>query len=118
MPCSKVAVCARTRARPPGFRASSASISYQGSAVPGRVNLVSGNYFHVLGLKPTIGRLFTEDDKLVLREVELELLRAVSPAYRHGADAGRIEISTSPSRCCRPYPVYPVFSSFLHPPTP
>ncbi|MBS1827162.1 MAG: ABC transporter permease [Acidobacteria bacterium] len=45
-----------------GFRASSASISYQGSAVPGRVNLVSGNYFQVLGLKPTIGRLFTEDD--------------------------------------------------------
>ncbi|MFN7914362.1 MAG: glycoside hydrolase family 57 protein [Vicinamibacterales bacterium] len=42
------------------------------------------------------GRLFTEDDKLVLREVELELLRAVIPAYRHGADAGRIEISTSP----------------------
>jgi alpha-amylase/alpha-mannosidase (GH57 family) len=42
------------------------------------------------------GRQFTEDDKQALREIELELLNAVIPAYRRALDAGRIEVSTSP----------------------
>ncbi|MGE3956338.1 MAG: hypothetical protein AB7H96_06425 [Vicinamibacterales bacterium] len=42
------------------------------------------------------GRLFTEEDKRLLREVELELLNAVIPAYRRAADSGQVEISTSP----------------------
>src|SRR3954453_21107283 len=42
------------------------------------------------------GRDFTEDDKARLRIVELELLNAVIPAYRRRAEAGQIEISTSP----------------------
>ena len=42
------------------------------------------------------GRQFSEDDKALLRTVELELLNAVIPAYRRGVEAGRIEISTSP----------------------
>lgn len=47
-----------------GFRGASANVSFQGSAVPGSMTLVSGNYFEVLGLKPALGRLFTsEDDK-------------------------------------------------------
>jgi len=42
------------------------------------------------------GRNFTEDDKAVLRTVELELLNRVIPEYREAADRGQIEISTSP----------------------
>jgi len=41
-------------------------------------------------------RSFTEDDKRTLREVELEILAKVIPEYRAAADAGQIEISTSP----------------------
>jgi alpha-amylase/alpha-mannosidase (GH57 family) len=42
------------------------------------------------------GRDFTEDDKRRLREVELEILKAVMPAYRKAAASGRVELSTSP----------------------
>ncbi len=41
-------------------------------------------------------RRFTEGDKRVLREVELELLKAVIPAYRDAAARGQVELSTSP----------------------
>ncbi len=41
-------------------------------------------------------RLFTEDDKQVLRSVELELLNRVIPEYRDGIARGQIEVSTSP----------------------
>ena len=42
------------------------------------------------------GRGFTEDDKLTLREIELEVLRKVIPEYQAAADRGQIEISASP----------------------
>ena len=42
------------------------------------------------------GRGFSEEDKLVLRDVELELLRKVVPEYRDAADRGQVELSTSP----------------------
>jgi alpha-amylase/alpha-mannosidase (GH57 family) len=42
------------------------------------------------------GRQFTESDKALLREVELELLNKVIPEYRDGARRGQIELSTSP----------------------
>ena len=42
------------------------------------------------------GRGFSEGDKALLREVELELLNAVIPAYRRGVESGRMEVSTSP----------------------
>jgi alpha-amylase/alpha-mannosidase (GH57 family) len=42
------------------------------------------------------GRHFTEQDKLTLREVELEILRAVVPEYRAAAGRGQIEIAASP----------------------
>ncbi len=51
---------------------------------------------------PRVGRLtqkqrnFTEEDKLELREVELEILRRVIPEYRAAAERGQIELSTSP----------------------
>jgi len=42
------------------------------------------------------GRDFTEADKAALREVELELLRQVVPAYKAASDRGQVELSTSP----------------------
>jgi alpha-amylase/alpha-mannosidase (GH57 family) len=51
---------------------------------------------------PRVGRLirkqrnFTEEDKLELREVELEILRRVIPEYRAAAERGQVELSTSP----------------------
>jgi alpha-amylase/alpha-mannosidase (GH57 family) len=42
------------------------------------------------------GRGFSEDDKAVLREVELELLNRVIPEYRAAAERGQIEVSASP----------------------
>ena len=42
------------------------------------------------------GRDFTEDDKAILHEVELELLNKVIPEYRAAADPGQVELSTSP----------------------
>ncbi|MSO57243.1 MAG: glycoside hydrolase [Acidobacteria bacterium] len=51
---------------------------------------------------PRVGRLiekqrhFTEEDKLELRAVELEILRRVIPEYREAAQRGQVELSTSP----------------------
>jgi alpha-amylase/alpha-mannosidase (GH57 family) len=42
------------------------------------------------------GRDFTEGDKAILHEVEIELLNKVIPEYRAAADRGQIELSTSP----------------------
>jgi alpha-amylase/alpha-mannosidase (GH57 family) len=44
----------------------------------------------------TKGRGFSEDDKSILRTIELELLNAVIPAYRAAAARGQVELSTSP----------------------
>jgi alpha-amylase/alpha-mannosidase (GH57 family) len=42
------------------------------------------------------GEQFTEADKGLLREVELELLNKVIPEYRDAAARGQVELSTSP----------------------
>jgi alpha-amylase/alpha-mannosidase (GH57 family) len=42
------------------------------------------------------GRAFSEDDKLTLRGIELEILRKVIPEYKEAAARGQIEISASP----------------------
>ncbi len=42
------------------------------------------------------GRQYTEEDKRVLRDVELEVLRRVVPEYRDAQARGQIEIATSP----------------------
>src|SRR5262249_38727604 len=39
---------------------------------------------------------FTEEDKAVLRTVELEILNRVIPEYREAAARGQVELSTSP----------------------
>ena len=41
-------------------------------------------------------RGFREADKSALREVELEILQRTIPEYRHAADRGQVELSTSP----------------------
>ena len=41
-------------------------------------------------------RNFTEDDKLELRDVEIEIVRRVIPEYREAAARGHVELSTSP----------------------
>ncbi len=38
------------------------SLSYQGQSKRGEIALVSGNYFETLGVRPALGRLFTEQD--------------------------------------------------------
>jgi alpha-amylase/alpha-mannosidase (GH57 family) len=42
------------------------------------------------------GRGYSEDDKAILRRVELELLGKVVPEYRDAASRGQVELSTSP----------------------
>jgi alpha-amylase/alpha-mannosidase (GH57 family) len=42
------------------------------------------------------GRGFSEEDKLTLRAVELEILNKVVPEYRDAAERGQVELSTSP----------------------
>ena len=42
------------------------------------------------------GSRFSEDDKLALRDVELDLLRRVIPAYAAARQRGQVELSTSP----------------------
>ena len=41
-------------------------------------------------------RGFSEDDKALLRHIELELLARVVPAYREASARGQVELSTSP----------------------
>src|SRR5271169_3462501 len=50
----------------------------------------------VVNLLATKGTGFTERDKQLLREKQLELLGAVLPEYRIAAESGQIEISTTP----------------------
>ena len=38
------------------------SLSYNGQTERARAEMVSGNFFDVLGVRPAIGRLFTQDD--------------------------------------------------------
>lgn len=42
------------------------------------------------------GKNFTEEDKVVLAEVEREILGKVIPEYKGAADRGQVELSTSP----------------------
>ena len=41
-------------------------------------------------------RAYTEQDKAVLRQIELEILRRVVPEYREASARGQVELSTSP----------------------
>src|SRR5258706_5620430 len=45
-----------------GARGTGVSLSYKNAASSGSAHQVSGNYFELLGVRPALGRLLTEDD--------------------------------------------------------
>ena len=45
-----------------------ATLAYHGSAANARADVVSGNYFEVLGVRPALGRLISSDDDRPARE--------------------------------------------------
>ena len=64
------------------------SLAYKGSSSHGTVRLVSGNYFGLLGVKPAIGRLFTEDDDRTPGGHPLVILGNLYWVTSFGADPG------------------------------
>jgi predicted permease len=72
-----------------GARGFTASISYANRALPGGVHLVSGNYFSVLGVRPAMGRLLTEEDD---REPAGNPVCVLSHAYWNNQLGGRPDV--------------------------
>jgi predicted permease len=70
-----------------GARMVSASLSYRNSASRARTDAVSGNYFEVLGVRPAIGRVFTDDDDRAPGERSVAVLSYAYWSSRFGADA-------------------------------
>ena len=64
------------------------SLAYKGSSSHGTVRLVSGNYFALLGVRPAIGRLFTEDDDRTPGAHPLVILGNLYWVSNFGADPG------------------------------
>jgi predicted permease len=65
-----------------------ASIASRGQTERGSGELVSGNYFDVLGLHPTLGRLFTLDDDRVPGAQPVAVLSHAYWTRRFGGDPG------------------------------
>ena len=65
-----------------------ASIASRGTTERGSGELVSGNYFDVLGLRPTLGRLFTLDDDRVPGAQPVAVLSHAYWTRRFGGDSG------------------------------
>ncbi len=73
------------------------------------------------------GRMFSEEDKLTLLQVQIEIIKEIIPLYRHLEEKGQIEITTSPfyhpiipllidwSFARRSMPDIALPSSFAHP---
>ena len=68
-------------------RLAPASISFRNSAENGTADTVSGNYFDLLGVRPAIGRVFSEEDDRAPGERPIAVLRYGYWASRFGADA-------------------------------
>lgn len=69
-----------------GMRLFGGSVTYQNSAQRASIHLVSGNYFDVMEVKPTIGRLLTPDDD---RSIGAHFVVVLTHRYwttRFGAD--------------------------------
>jgi predicted permease len=64
----------------------SASIASAGQTEYGHAELVSGNYFDVLGVRPAVGRLFTEDDDRVQGQQPVAVLSYAYWQRRFGGD--------------------------------
>src|SRR5258708_39687524 len=65
-----------------------ASIASRGQTERGSGELVSGNYFDVLGLRPTLGRLFALDDDRVPGAQPVVVLNHAYWTRRFGGDPG------------------------------
>ena len=73
-----------------GARSMEASLAYRNSALLGTAHLVSGNYFELLGVRPVIGRLFTEDDDTAPGGHPVVVLGYSYWASRFGADVSTL----------------------------
>jgi predicted permease len=69
-----------------GRRPASASLSFGGQAERVRVELVSGNYFSILGVSPAVGRTFTPDDDRVANGNPLVVLNYAFWQQRFAGD--------------------------------
>jgi predicted permease len=67
-------------------RFTSASLSFGGQAERVRIELVSGTYFSVLGVRPALGRTFTPDDDRVPNGEPLVVLNYAFWKQRFGGD--------------------------------
>lgn len=59
------------------------------------VVLVTGDTIDITGLIKK-GRNFTEDDKKIIADAELKIMKAVEPIHRYLQDKGQIEVITTP----------------------
>src|SRR5262249_31816522 len=71
----------------------SASIADHGQTARGDGELVSGNYFEVLGVQPALGRLFTLDDDRIPGGHPLVVLSHNYWTHRFGADSSVLNMS-------------------------
>src|SRR5436309_14450419 len=62
------------------------SLAYRNNASHGNARMVSGNYFELLGVRPAIGRLFTEDDDRTIGGHPLAVLGYQYWSRRFGSD--------------------------------
>lgn len=69
-------------------RFTSASLSFGGQAEGVRIELVSGTYFPVLGVRPAVGRVLTPDDDRVRNGEPLVVLSHAFWKQRFGEDRG------------------------------
>jgi putative ABC transport system permease protein len=67
-------------------RMAAASLAFENSASTGRAETVSGNYFDVIGVRPAMGRLLTEDDDRLPGERAVVVLSYAYWVSRFGAD--------------------------------
>jgi putative ABC transport system permease protein len=76
-----------------GARTASASLSYKNHPLDGDAHFVSGNYFDVLGVSPSMGRLLTEDDDRTPGGHPVAVLSYSCWISRFGGDIGMLNQS-------------------------
>ncbi len=74
-----------------GAREQSASLAHDNQASAGRVHLVSGNYFTLLGVQPALGRLLTDSDDEIAGGNPVAVLSHAYWTARFDADASVLD---------------------------
>jgi hypothetical protein len=69
-----------------GTRGTAANLSYKGAAVSGSAHMVSGNYFHLLGVGSALGRVLGEEDDKSVGGHPVVVLAHAYWKSRFGAD--------------------------------